>query len=80
MLTKVTRVDRIEVLEDGSVQVRRATHIEEDGVRITEPTYHRSAYTPGAEVAHEHARVKAITDVVWTKDVVDAAIEKQGRG
>ncbi len=72
MLTKETIVDKVEVTEDGSVQVRRATYILEDGERIAGPTYHRVAYTPGADVASESPRVKAVTQAVWTAEVIAA--------
>jgi hypothetical protein len=73
MLEKVTVVDRIEILEDGAIQVRRATYVTEDGVRITEPIYARAAYAPGESVEEEHARVQAVAASVWTKDVVEAS-------
>jgi hypothetical protein len=75
-LRRVTTVDRIEVLEDGTVQVRHATYIEENGQRITEPTYHRVTYAPGVDVKQAPARVQAVAGSVWTPDVVDAARAK----
>lgn len=75
-LSKETVIDKIEITEDGSVQVRRATYIVEDGVRIAGPNYHRSAYDPGVEVEHEDDRVKAVTGVVWTEGVVKTHREK----
>lgn len=78
-LIKETVVDQIEVREDGSLQVRRATYVVEDGVRIAGPIYHRIAYVPGTEVEHEAARVKTVASAVWTKEVVDEFNEKTGR-
>jgi hypothetical protein len=71
-LTKETVVDRIEITEDGSIQVRRGTYILEDGVRIEGPRYHRTAYVPGADISAEPARVRAIAQVVWTPAVIAA--------
>ncbi len=77
MLTKETVLDKVEILEDGSMQVRRATYIVEDGVRIAGPNYHRVAYTPGDDVALEHPKVRALVAVAWTPDVVQAATDRK---
>lgn len=69
-LTKETVIDKIEVLEDGTIQVRTATYILEDGKRITDPQYHRVAYSPGDVTPGVGAKVAAIRDVVWTPTVV----------
>ena len=78
-LTKEMVVDRIEVVEDGAVHVRRATYIVEDGARIAGPLYSRIAYVPGADVSQEHARVRDVAAAVWTPDVVAAAEARRGR-
>jgi len=79
-LTKETVLDKVEFLEDGSVQVRRATYVLEDGVRIAGPMYQRSAYTPGDDIALEHPTVRALAPVVWTPEVIAAAqARKQAR-
>lgn len=77
MLSKETVIDKIEILEEGSVQVRRATYVVEDGVRIAGPMYHRSALQPGDEVAGEPARVRAVAQAVWTPEVIAAARARQ---
>lgn len=82
-LSKETVIDKIEVLENGAIQVRRATYIVEDGVRIAGPIYVRAAYTPDADVATEAQLVKDLADVVWTPEVIQAYRDKieaaQGR-
>lgn len=78
MLTKETVIDKIEITEEGSVQVRRAIYIVENGVRIAGPMYHRSAYVPGDEkMADEHAKVRVIAQAAWTPDVVEAARQRR---
>ena len=69
-LAKTTVIDQIEITELGSVHVRRATWIEEDGVRISGPTYHRSAYVPGSDLSQEDPSVQAHADVAWTPAVI----------
>ena len=76
-LTKVTVIDKIEVLEMGHVQVRRAMYIEENSDRIAGPLFSRVAYEPGADIANEDAKVKAVASVVWTDAVVDAYKESR---
>lgn len=68
MLSKETVIDKIEIVESGHVQVRRATYIIEDGKRIAGPDYHRVAYSPGEDVSHEDPKVQAVARVVWEFD------------
>jgi hypothetical protein len=70
-LEKVQIVDRIEVLEDGSVQVRTKTAIMEDGQQIS-GTFHRHVVVPGADYSGEDARVQAICAATHTADVIVA--------
>ena len=70
-LEKVEVIDRIEVLENGTVQVRTATSIMEDGKRIS-ATFHRHVVVPGADYSAEDARVQAICAAMHTADVVAA--------
>jgi hypothetical protein len=71
MLEKIEIVDRIEVVENGCVQVRTATRIMEDGKQIS-ATFHRHVVAPGADYSAEDARVKAICAATHTADVVAA--------
>jgi len=70
-LEKVQIVDRIEVVENGSVQVRTKTAIMEDGKQIS-GTFHRHVVAPGDDYAGEAARVKAICVATHTAAVVVA--------
>lgn len=70
-LEKQTVVDKIEVVENGSVQVRTATRIVEDG-NIISTTYHRHVVTPGQDYSQEDARVQAICAAAHTPEVVAA--------
>ena len=70
-LEKVTVVDRIEVLENGCVQVRTKTMIIEDGKEIS-GTFHRHVVAPGNDYSAEADRVKAICAATHTADVISA--------
>jgi hypothetical protein len=70
-LEKVVAVDRIEVLENGSVQVRTKTAIMEDGKQIS-GTFHRHVVAPGDDYSGENARVQAICAATHTQEVIDA--------
>lgn len=70
-ITKELIVDRIEVVENGSVQVRTKTSIQEDGKEISS-TFHRHVVAPGDDYAAEDARVKAICKATHTAAVVSA--------
>lgn len=70
-LEKVIIVDRIEVVENGSVQVRTKTAIMEDGKQIS-GTFHRHVVAPGDDYSGEDARVQAICAAVHTNEVTAA--------
>jgi hypothetical protein len=71
MLEKVIAVDLIEVVENGSIQVRTKTAIKEDGVEISSK-FHRHVVVPGADYSAEDAKVQAIASVVHTPEVIAA--------
>ena len=71
MLEKIEIVDRIEVIENGCVQVRTKTAIMENGKQIS-GTFHRHVITPGESYAGEDARVQAICAATHTAGVIAA--------
>lgn len=82
MLTEQTNpVDRIEVLPDGSLQVREATVILRDGVPITSAAFNRYVLRPGDAAAGKDPRIVAIASAVWTPEVIAArqAADKTAR-
>jgi hypothetical protein len=68
-LKKIISVDLIEVIENGSVQVRTKTAIEENGAEISSK-FHRHVVVPGADYSAEDAKVKAICAAVHTAEVI----------
>jgi hypothetical protein len=70
-ITKEMIVDRIEIVENGCVQVRTKTSIKEDGKEISS-TFHRHVVAPGDDYSAEADRVKAICAATHTQEVVDA--------
>jgi hypothetical protein len=70
-LEKVEIVDRIEVVENGCIQVRTKTAIKEDGVEISSK-FHRHVVAPGDDYSAEDTRVKAVCAATHTADVVAA--------
>ena len=71
MLEKVVSVDLIEVVENGSIQVRTKIAIKEDGVQISSK-FHRHVVVPGADVSAEDAKVQAIAASIHTAEVIAA--------
>ena len=80
-ITKETVVDKIEILEIGSVHIRAATVIKEDDNELNR-TFHRHVLEPSVknddtwedtdisgEVMH---KVQAICNAVWTDEVKTA--------
>ena len=79
-LSKVTVVDKIEVLELGNIQVRTATRVLEDGVELSS-SFHRHVVVPSVktddtwgdtDISGEDARVQAIATATWTSSVKTA--------
>ena len=70
-LTKEQAVDKIEVLENGSIQIRQVTRIMEDGKELSK-SYHRWAFDPGSDVSDQPANVQAIAAAAWTPAVIAA--------
>lgn len=57
-------VDKIEVLLDGTIQVRRRDQIIKDGVEVA-ATYHRHVVSPGDDLSEEDPKVVAIANAIW---------------
>jgi hypothetical protein len=64
-------VDKIEIIENSSIQVRTATVIEKDGTELTR-TFHRHVLAPGADLTNEDLKVQAIANAIWTEEVIAA--------
>jgi hypothetical protein len=75
-LEKVISVDLIEVIENGSIQVRTKTAIKEDGAEISSK-FHRHVVVPGADYSGEDAKVQAIAASIHTAEVIAAYVASQ---
>jgi len=70
-LTEETIVDKIEVVENGTVQVRIATVIKRDDEEISR-LFHRHTVAPGQDYSNEDAKVQAVCAAVHTAEVIAA--------
>jgi archaellum component FlaF (FlaF/FlaG flagellin family) len=70
-LREETLVDKIEIVENGSVQVRTANIVLKDGVQIARSNQ-RHVIVPGADYSNEDAKVQAVCGAVQTSEVVTA--------
>ena len=70
-LTEKTIIDKIELIENNSIQVRTATVIEKDGIELTR-TFHRHVVVPGADITNEDPKVQAIANAIWTEEIIAA--------
>ena len=70
-LDKQTKIDRIEVVENGTVQVRQATIITDNGNQISR-TFHRWCIAPGEEYSTQEQKVQDICKVAHTPEVIAA--------
>ena len=77
-LTEKTIIDKIEVLESNSIQVRTANIIEKDGVEISR-TFHRHVVNPSQDISGEDAKVQAVANAIWTEEIIAAYLESQNQ-
>lgn len=75
-LTKEQVIDKVEVVENGTLQVRQVTRIMEDGKELSS-SYHRWSYVPGSDISEQPANVQAIAAAAWTPEVIAAYQAKQ---
>jgi hypothetical protein len=75
-LTEKTLVDKIEIVENNSIQVRTATIIERDGTEISR-SFHRHVLSPGDDVSNEDIKVQAIANAIWTEEVISTFRDTQ---
>jgi hypothetical protein len=68
---KIEVVDLIEVIENGTLQVRTKIAVKEDGVEISSK-FHRHVVVPGQDYSVEDAKVQAICATVHTAEVIAA--------
>lgn len=70
-LTEKKIVDKIEVLQNGVIQVREANIIQRDGIEITR-TFHRYILNPGDSLSGQDDKIVSIANVIWSEEVVAA--------
>jgi hypothetical protein len=70
-LIEKTIVDKVELTEVNTIQVRTATIIERDGTEISR-SFHRHVVSPGDDVTNEDPKVQSIANAVWTEEVIAA--------
>jgi hypothetical protein len=70
-LSKEIVIDKIELLENGTVQVREATRIMEDGKQLSQ-SFHRWSIAPGDDYSNQSDTVKAICQTAHTPTAIEA--------
>ncbi len=70
-LSEIKVTDKIEVLENGVVQVREANRVVRGGEVIAQ-TYHRFVVAPGDDTSGLDAKVVTICAAVHTPEVIAA--------
>jgi hypothetical protein len=70
-LTERTEIDKIEVVANWNIQVRRCTTIERDGEFVSN-TFHRWVLTPDSDISGQEQKVQDICNAAWTPEVRQA--------
>jgi hypothetical protein len=68
-LTEKQIIDKIEVLENNSIQVRIANVIEKDGIEITR-TFNRHVVNPGNDISEQDPKVQSVCNAIWTEEII----------
>jgi hypothetical protein len=77
MIEKITVVNKIEILEDGTIQYRLADRFIEDG-RVAAEKTHRKVLTPADTVdQNEDQQVKDVSVLIHTSEVIEKYIDKK---
>jgi hypothetical protein len=69
-ITKETKIDQVTIGEDGTIFLRYATVISEDGVELNK-SFNRSTLDPGSSLDNLPINVVNICNAVWTPEVVN---------
>ena len=77
MITERTLIGKLEILEDGQLQIRTDRIVEADGVELAR-LFHRRVLEPDMVTTGEtDLRLKAVITTVWTPEVIAAYEEKK---
>jgi hypothetical protein len=71
-LTKEQILDRLEILEDGTIQVRWATRVIDDDGTILGERYQRHVLSPGDDVS-------GVANAIWDAQTIADYRAKRGR-
>lgn len=83
-LTEENVIDKIEIINDGCIQVRKALVIKRDGVELSR-TFERYCLTPrtrvgdawqDTDVSDQPSNIQSISSITWTDEVKSAYEEK----
>ena len=71
-LTSSLIIDKIEVMEDGTIQVRQRTDVFDDSIptNIIASSYHRWPLVPGQDLTGQDPKVVSIANATWTQSVI----------
>jgi hypothetical protein len=70
-ILSTTVIDKVEILENGVIQVRQAQVITDSGNEIAR-NFSRWVLSPGDNISTQDSKVKAIATELWTPSVISA--------
>lgn len=77
MLTKLVLIDKIEILEDGTIQLREKTKVIEDGVVLAATNTDRRVIVPGGDATGESVEVQSLVSLIHTPERVEAYLAQK---
>jgi len=70
MIIKEMLIDKIEILEDGTIQIREKTRFIEDDIMLSESNTDRRVLYPGCDVSSESAEIQALASLIHTTEKI----------
>jgi hypothetical protein len=64
MITEKHVIGKIEILEDGKIQVREDRVIYDNDIELTR-LYHRYVLTPGDDTRDKDPKIQAVSKLIW---------------
>jgi hypothetical protein len=80
-LQQTTVIDKIEIVENGTLQVRQRTDIFDDAnpSAILASNYQRNSLAPASDLAGQEPKVVAIANATWTPEVIASYQAEQAK-
>lgn len=73
-LQQTVLIDKIEIIENGVIQVRQRNDIYDDTApnNIIASQYQRWVLVPGENISNQNSQIQSVANAIWTPAVISA--------